>query len=527
MMKLSDIESRKLLPRFASKIAWLMDALDSIIKPISERVKSIDAPLTLEAIAALTDEELEALYDQYGVAQYYPELSRSTRDLMLYEMCKIYRYLGTPHAIELLCNYIFDNVPLNVHVIDNLAFDEHGTLIDATLLDVFDIEVNPDLPVLSVAATARLLANIIRFSRNSQALRDVIYTFSEDFDLSIYPLNAGIPAQNWDNDALCEPVTPPTPAYTEITLYIQSGYKSIQTRITSGFTGNVNSSYVYPLYEDENLTIPWAGYDYSNDYQVGYIGSLDGEWHRRFDSISDLPDTTVSEGVRLAFVLLDTGAIWLCCNSSNSSASSSVSNVVVLRIYPKGQQHYALYASNNYGNTSVTSGSRKGLVGGMNVATTVPWGSTDNTLPVRELVCVLGSAGNQVSSVGLSFTTIVDLYQLSNNSGATINIRTVVFKLSTPTHYCYPNNINTDKPINSSTNYKMFDAAGNSIPYESAAVYRVIGMFKANGDATTNTWSYLNKMELFGNANNDLCLKYTGSGTLTFYKVWYIKTPIS
>ena len=202
-MRLSNIESRKLLPRFASKIAWLMDALDSIIKPISARVKSIDAPLTLESIAALTDEELEVLYDQYGVAQYYPELSRSTRDLMLYEMCKIYRYLGTPHAIELLCNYIFDNVPLNVHVLDNLAFDEHGSLVDSTLLDVFDIEVNPELPVLSVDATARLLANIIRFSRNSQALRDVIYTFSEDFYLPIYPLRAGIPAQNWDNDAIC------------------------------------------------------------------------------------------------------------------------------------------------------------------------------------------------------------------------------------------------------------------------------------------------------------------------------------
>jgi hypothetical protein len=210
-MKLSNIESRKLLPRFASKIAWLMDALDSIIKPISERVKSIDAPLTLEAIASLTDNELEALYDQYGVAKYYPDLSRSTRDRMLYEMCKIYRYLGTPHAIELLCNYIFDNVPLNVHVLDNLAFDDQGTLIDATLLDVFDIEVNPELPVLSEDATARLIANIIRFGRNSQALRDIIYTFSEDFSLQIYPLRAGIPAQNWDNDALCEPVTPPTP----------------------------------------------------------------------------------------------------------------------------------------------------------------------------------------------------------------------------------------------------------------------------------------------------------------------------
>ena len=89
MMKLSNIESRKLLPRFASKIAWLMDALDSIIKPISHRVKSIDAPLTMESIEACTDDELEALYDQYGVAKYYPDLSRQTRNKMLFEMCRI------------------------------------------------------------------------------------------------------------------------------------------------------------------------------------------------------------------------------------------------------------------------------------------------------------------------------------------------------------------------------------------------------------------------------------------------------
>lgn len=520
-MKLSDIESKQLLPRFAKKISWVIDTLDALIRPTVERVKSIDAPLTMESIQACTDEELEALYDQYGVAQYYPDLSRDTRDKMLYEMARIYRYLGTPHAIETLCEYIFDGVQLNVKVLDNLAFNDAGELVDESLLDTFDIQVEPSIPVLDEYTNTRILANIIRFSRNSQALRDILYDFPETFELPVSPLYAGIPSQNWENDIVCEPVTPPTPSYQEITLYMASGSKRCQLSVSSSFTGNVNSERVYQLYTDEECTTPWTGYDYSNDYEVGRY--VDGEWNRYTDSVSAMPSSIAILGI--GYILMDTGALWLCCNS-RSSTSVDVTNIVV-RIYPKGQQYYAFYASNSYGNQSVTSGTRIGLVGGMNVATTVPWGTTDTTLPVIELVCVLGSAGNQVSSSGLSFATIADLYQLSNNSGATIKIRTVVFKLSTPTHYCYPNNINTDTTINSSTNYQMFDVDGDNIPYESNVEYRVIGMFKANGDAATRTWSFLNKMELFGNASNNLCLKYTGNETLTFYKVWYTKTPKS
>ena len=205
-MKLSDIESKQILPRFASDISWLMNAFDSIVKPICERVKSIDAPLTLEAIQACTDEELEALYNQYGVAQYYPNLSRETRDLMLFEMVKIYRYLGTPKAIEILCKYIFDNNPIVVKVLDNLAFDDNGVLVDESLLDVFDVNVESQSAFLDEYANARILANIIRFSRNSQFLRYIYYDFPGYFNLPVHPLKAGIASINYENDAICEPV---------------------------------------------------------------------------------------------------------------------------------------------------------------------------------------------------------------------------------------------------------------------------------------------------------------------------------
>lgn len=211
-MKLSDIHSQELLPQFAHDISWVMDALDAVIKPTAYRVQSLDAPLTLEAIQALSDDDLERLYERYGVAKYYPDLSRATRDMMLYQMCRIYRYLGTPKAVEILCNYIFDSAPLNLTVLDNLAFDADGNLIDSALLDLFDIQINPLEPVLDEDTNARILANIIRFSRNSQDLRDILYDFVQTFSVDVkWALNNTNPevTQTWIQDSLCEPVAPP------------------------------------------------------------------------------------------------------------------------------------------------------------------------------------------------------------------------------------------------------------------------------------------------------------------------------
>ena len=208
-MKLSNIESKKLLPRFASDIAWVMDALDELIRETAQRVKSIDAPLTMEAIEACTDAELEALYDQYGVAKYYPDLSRETRNKMLFEMCRIYRYLGTPKAIEVLCDYIFDGVSLDLTALDNLAFDDSGDLVDPDLLDVFDIEISPTDPVVDETINARILANVIRFSRNSQSLRRIIYDFPQDFVVVVSPCEKSDNPQviqDWQQNALCEPI---------------------------------------------------------------------------------------------------------------------------------------------------------------------------------------------------------------------------------------------------------------------------------------------------------------------------------
>lgn len=208
-MRLSEIESKQLLPRFAHDVDWIQQAFDVIVKRVFNRSKSIDAPLTLNSIQALTDEELQMYYEQFGVVSYYPDLSRETRENMLFELCRIYRYLGTPHAIETLCKYIFDGVDLDIKVHDNLAFDADGNLTDSSLLDVFDVEISPDSANLGPLVNQRILANIINFSRNSQALRDIYYEIEEDYELNIYKVEDTWNPQiivDIENDAICEPV---------------------------------------------------------------------------------------------------------------------------------------------------------------------------------------------------------------------------------------------------------------------------------------------------------------------------------
>ena len=209
-MRLKDIDSKQLLPEFARDVDWIQDAFDEIVKGVYNKAKSIDAPLTMEAIEALTDSELQALYEQYGIAIYYPDLDRSIRNQMFYEMCRMYRYLGTPKAIEILVKYIFNTVQLNSIVHDNLAFNEYGELVDESLLDVFDLEVAPFYEALPADGADRILDNIIHFSRNTQQIRDIFYSLPDNnIDLGVA---MGIPCDDVgavifvENNALCEPI---------------------------------------------------------------------------------------------------------------------------------------------------------------------------------------------------------------------------------------------------------------------------------------------------------------------------------
>lgn len=230
-MKLKDIQSWALLPQFAEDAAYLQKAFDLIIKPNVERIKSLSQPLSIEAIHALTDDELQLLYDQYGVAEYYPDLDRSVRDMMLYNIVRYYRWLGTPKVMEILCKYIFNGFELEAIVWDNLAWD-NGDLVHPELLDMYDVEVIPGGNVLPDNALYRILANIIRFSRNTQTLRDIWFTMPDN-DISV-SARVGLPygtsaVLNIDNYTICESVQPAIEEHTGYAGYNPNSNYSIQS----------------------------------------------------------------------------------------------------------------------------------------------------------------------------------------------------------------------------------------------------------------------------------------------------------
>lgn len=544
-MKLSNIESKNLLPRFASKISWIMNALDSLIKTTADRVKSIDAPLTMEAIEACTDEELEALYNQYGVAKYYPDLSRPTRNKMLYEMCRIYRYLGTPKAVETLCNYIFDGVELNVTVLDNLAFDTDGNLIDVSLLDVFDVEVNPTEPILNVSTNARILANIIRFSRNSQYLRYLLYEFEQDFTITVSPCgrsdNPQV-TQSWIQDSLCVPYTP---AYTEITLYMASGQKQAQKQVTSDFIGDVNTTYCYALYTDPELTTLWNvpfinGYDYSNDYELGVY--VDGSWVPiARQHVSELPDsyTTDSTQWKIAYILMDDGYLWLASNVSGSGYMAISAESIHVRIYPKGYQVFSLYlyasATGKYGNRSLNSGGASARVMRGNLTNVI-----GSRLPSPVIDTAYTSSGLAISGtygVGYDSQSVLRV-----SSNPTHSLSCLTYRLGKSIYFAFFNPDKSNKSnITYNTLYVLYDENGNQIEYDDNYVYTPVQMFKRSGSVSVSAGNvyntaYFERSEIRNITNTSSALYGKAAFISTFSNIsttfqasylWYTKEPIT
>ena len=176
-MQLKDIHSQELLPEFTSDVVFAANAFDEMMRYAAKRADCLPAPLTLESALELTDEEQAAYFEQYGLAKYYPDISHDKRSWMLWMQNKLWRYLGTPHSIETLCSYLFDEIPVRLKIHDNLAFDAQGQLIDESLIDVFDAELSVEKPSLPSGVLERIKANIIRFVRNQEWMRAFVFLF--------------------------------------------------------------------------------------------------------------------------------------------------------------------------------------------------------------------------------------------------------------------------------------------------------------------------------------------------------------
>lgn len=179
-MRLSDSYLRQFLPTWAQDVGFLCDGMDGLLHDFNERAISLAAPLTLEACEALTDAELQRYYEEYGLAKYYPDISHERRAWLLWQQAMRWRWLGTPRAVEILCEYIMDLTPVTLKITDDLAYGPDGTLRNPELLHVFDAELSVQAADLPEYVLSRVYDNIIRFKNDRTKLRG----FSFIFDLS-------------------------------------------------------------------------------------------------------------------------------------------------------------------------------------------------------------------------------------------------------------------------------------------------------------------------------------------------------
>lgn len=176
-MKLNDAKTSEFLTQWAESGKYLEDGLDDILHYANGRIDSLPAPVTLESCIAMTDDEQMAMFEQFGLAKYYPDISHERRSWMLWMQNLLWRKLGTPKALETLCMYLFDDVTVHLEVKDNGAWDALGNLTDEDLLDVFDAELTIDSLNLPSEMLERVKANIIRFVRNQEWMRAFVFLF--------------------------------------------------------------------------------------------------------------------------------------------------------------------------------------------------------------------------------------------------------------------------------------------------------------------------------------------------------------
>jgi hypothetical protein len=186
-MKLSELESMKLLPRFAEGYEFACNALDEWMKQRVSFKDALESPWTLEGIAALSEDDLQAAYKIYSTADYYPDLPRADRNRFLFEQIVNIRKLGTIDAVKALMRYIYPG--MSVTIDDTIAFDDNGNVIDSSLLHCYDLHINLDLTQLPDYVMGRVADNVRRFMRATAALHSIAYAAGVEIQINPAPIN--------------------------------------------------------------------------------------------------------------------------------------------------------------------------------------------------------------------------------------------------------------------------------------------------------------------------------------------------
>ena len=279
-MKIQSPQTSELLCEWANHAAFLCDGLDSLLQYGGGRNKSLPAPLTLEACEALTDEEMQEMYKDYGLI-YYPDIPQSVRAWYLWQSTTLYRYWGTPRALEVLSQYIMGENPIELIVHDNLAFNDLGELINENALDTFDLEIIASNPDLNDYTLSRILENIYHYVRNQEFAAGFTFTFEEELPL---PVHFGIAPEAVAVIEIVNDELSTSPAITFKAFTRSSAYQNLNKSISAH-----TSNYLYGEGMDTSVdVIQGAAYTLTGAFTAAgasvditgcslYTGSVDGK----------------------------------------------------------------------------------------------------------------------------------------------------------------------------------------------------------------------------------------------------------
>lgn len=166
-MRLNDLYTSELMPKYAEGYTFACKALDEWVSKVHTRADALSTPWTLAGISALTEEELQTAYKLYSVGEYYPYLPREKRDRFLYEQI-VHNHTGiTLEALVDVLKHLNPASEMTVSFEDTPAYDDDGDLVDSDYLHHYSVNCTlisapPEFPVNLYHCLRENLRNLMR-----------------------------------------------------------------------------------------------------------------------------------------------------------------------------------------------------------------------------------------------------------------------------------------------------------------------------------------------------------------------------
>ncbi len=135
-MKLSQIETAKLLPRFAKSdfVVAACHALDEVFRAMDARLDSLPLEASARAISLCRDDELAQLATDLGVLPYYPDLERSVRENLIRNAGLWTRRAATQKSVTEMVNTVFSTDSTTMFESDDPSSFRYTIMVDEDIV---------------------------------------------------------------------------------------------------------------------------------------------------------------------------------------------------------------------------------------------------------------------------------------------------------------------------------------------------------------------------------------------------------